>query len=270
MRRTEGKGEVATCSLLDCDNIRMQPLDMLQEGGVLLGRVEALRSCYLFTDADAQSVELLGEASHVVRLPAGSALFSAGDESNGLYIMRSGLVRIWVADTEGRELTLALMEPGDPFGEIALLDRLPRSASATAIEDTICLLTPVSAMEAALEQNPRLARHLIEQLCEILRRNTRELSGYAFLSLDARLAQKLYELALAYAETDGKTAHFTRRFSQTELAQMLGATREAVNKRLAALVHDGLVRQKDGYVTLTDLAALKARVRMSTGLAARR
>ncbi len=235
-----------------------------------LGCVEALRRCYLFADADTRSVEQLGQASHVVRCAAGSSLFSAGDESDGLYIMRSGLVRIWVADTEGRELTLALMEPGDPFGEIALLDRLPRSASATALEDTICLLTPVSAMDAALEQNLRLARHLIEQLCEILRRNTRELSGYAFLSLDSRLAQKLYDLALAHAEIEGKTARFTRRFSQTELAQMLGATRESVNKRLAALAHDGLVRQDDGYVTLTDLAALEARVRKSFELAVRR
>ena len=232
--------------------------------------VEALRRCYLFADADAQSLELLGQSSHVVRYAAGSSIFCAGDESTGLYIMRSGVVRIWVADTEGRELTLALMEPGDPFGEIALLDRLPRSASATALGDTICLLTPLSAMDAALEKDPRLARHLIVQLCEILRRNTRELSSYAFLSLDARLAQKLYDLALAHAETDGKTARFTRRFSQTELAQMLGATREAVNKRLAALAHDGLVRQNDGYVTLTDLSALEARVNMSIGLAARR
>jgi CRP/FNR family transcriptional regulator, cyclic AMP receptor protein len=233
-------------------------------------RVESLRNCYLFADADAQSVEDLGQASHVVRCAAGSSLFSMGDESDGLYVVRSGLVRIWIADTEGRELTLALMEPGDPFGEISLLDKLPRSASATALEDTTCLLTPVSAMDAALDRNPKLARHMIEQLCEILRRNTRELGGYAFLSLDARLAQKLYDLALAHAESDGKTARFNRRFSQTELAQMLGATREAVNKRLAALAHDGLVVKDDGYVTLTDLAALEARVRTSIGLATRR
>lgn len=232
-----------------------------------LDTVDDLRNCYLFADADARSVEVLARSSHMVRHAAGRTIFLAGEESDGLYLVRSGLVRIWVADSEGRELTLKLMEAGDSFGEIALLDRLPRSASATAVEDTTCLLTPVSAMDAAMELNPKLARHLIELLCEILRRNTRELSGFAFLNLDARLAQKLHDLALAHAEMDGRSARFTRRFSQTDLAQMLGATREAVNKRLAAMAHDGLVVQKDGHVTLPDLAALAARARQSMGLA---
>jgi CRP-like cAMP-binding protein len=238
-----------------------------QESGVKLDPVEALRNCYFFADADAQTLERLGRSSRVVRHRAGSTLFDMGDDSDGLHIVLSGLVRIWVADPEGRQLTLTLLEPGDPFGEIALLDRLPRSASATAIEETTCLLTPVEAMDSALEQSPLLARHLIQLLCEILRRNTRDMSDSAFLTLDGRLAQKLHDLALSHAETDGKSARFSRKFSQTELSQMLGVTREAINKRLAALAHDGLVTQSEGRITILDLPALAERARSATGLA---
>ena len=104
-----------------------------------------------------------------------------------------------------------------------------------------------------------LARHLIQLLCELLRRNTEAMSAFAFLDLDSRLARKLHDLALAHAERDGTTARFTRRFSQTDLGQMLGATREAVNKRLAVLTLDGLVTQADGVFVIPDSSALAAR-----------
>src|SRR5690606_27644293 len=139
---------------------------------------------------------------------------------------------------------------------------LPRSANATAIEATSCLLTPASALDAALAGNRDLARHIIQLLCEVLRRNTEEMSAFAFLGLDGRLARKLHDLALAYAEMGGREARFTRSFSQTELGQMLGATREAVNKRLAVLIMDGLIAQHDGVLTIPDLRALAARAQL--------
>jgi CRP-like cAMP-binding protein len=232
--------------------------------------VAAIRSCYLFTGADRHSVEALSRSSRIVRHAAGSPVFMEGDEADGLRVVLSGLVRIWIADADGRELTLALMEPGDPFGEIALLDGLPRTANATVMEATQCLFTPVGAMDRALAENPRLARHLIQLLCEILRRNTEAMGGFAFLGLDGRLAQKLHDLALAHAELEGSRAQFTRRFSQTDLARMLGVTREALNKRLNALVHDGVVEQANGLIAIPDLPALAARARVEEGLAGRR
>jgi CRP-like cAMP-binding protein len=228
--------------------------------------IGAVRGCYLFAGADASSVEALARASRVVRHPAGRPLFSAGDEADGLRILLSGLVRIWIADGDGRELTLGLMEPGDPFGEIALLDGLPRTASATPTEPGACLFLPARAMEAALMRDPKLARHLIQLLCELLRRNVETVGAFAFIGLGGRLAHKLHELALAHAELDGTTARFTRRFSQTDLAQMLGVTREAVNKRFKGLLHDGLVIQADGLLTIPDLPSLAARARAEARL----
>lgn len=231
---------------------------------------DAIRKCHLFAGADDRSVAALAKASGLVKFGPGQHLFMAGDPPDGLYVVQSGLVRIWIADAEGRELTLALMEPGDPLGEIALLDGLPRTANATALEPTACLLTPRAALDAALEDNMPLARHLIDHLCEHLRRNTTEMGAVAFLGLDSRLAQKLHDLALAHGEIDDTgAARFTRRFSQSDLAQMLGVTREAVNKRLGAFVHDGLILRRGSETTVPDLAALADRARAGEGLVRR-
>lgn len=226
----------------------------------------AIRGCYLFSGADEASLSLLANASRLVPYKRGSTIFQQGDEADGLRIVLSGLVRISIADADGRELTLALVEPGEAFGEIALLDGLPRSANATALEATECLVTPKTALDGALAHDLSLARHLIELLCELLRRNTEAIGAFAFLGLDGRLAQKLHDLALSHAVIDGQRAAFQRRFSQTEVAQMLGVTREAVNKRLAALGHDGLIELTDGVMTIPDLGALAARAQRAAAI----
>ena len=228
----------------------------------------ALSDCYLFTGADPQSILALTAASHVLTSPTGKTLFQTGDAANGLHIVLSGLVRIWIADSDGRELTLALLEAGDPFGEIALLDGLPRTANATVVERSECLVLPCRAMETVLARDPALARHLIQLLCELLRRNTQTIGGFAFSGLGGRLALKLYELALSYGKLESNNARMTRRFSQSDLASMLGVTREAVNKRMAALAHDRLVFVEDGYIVVPDLAALAARANTEAQLGA--
>ncbi len=215
--------------------------------------------CYLFAEANSKSLVQLAGRSSIEKLAKNAPLFMAGDEADGLRIVLDGLVRIWINDADGRELTLTLLEPGDAFGEIALLDGQPRSASATAIEPTSVLLLRRSVFDEVLQSDTHLARHLILLLCDILRRNTEDLRGFAFHDLGARLAQKLHELAIAHATIDKGSARFTRKFSQTELAQMLGASREAVNKRLAAMSHDGLLTMENGLIEIPDLKALMSK-----------
>jgi len=222
-------------------------------------RAATLRKCHLFSGLAPESLAPLAQASSIRVTQSGVEIFAAGDTVDGLRVVISGQVRLWIADREGRELTLLFAEPGDPFGEIALLDGLPRSAAATALETTRCLFLPVSAVETALAADPAFARHLILSLCELLRRNVETISGFAFSGLDARLAHRLYDLAHDHAEITGQSARFTRHFSQTDLAQLLGVTREAVNKKLRALEHDGLVLRNGTTLSLPDLPALAAR-----------
>jgi len=220
-------------------------------------KAEIIRKCYLFTDASPDSISRLAESSLMETVPKNKLLFAAEDEVDGLRILISGLVRVWINDAEGRELTLTLIEAGEAFGEIALLDGDLRSANATVIEASQMLLLKRSAFDEILDSDPNLARHLIVLLCDRLRRNTQDLRGFAFQDLRMRLSQKLYELAMAHAEMDGKGAKMTRKFSQTEFAHMLGATREAVNKRLAAMTFDGIVIIKNGWIKIPDLEALR-------------
>lgn len=227
-------------------------------------RETALRKCYLFAGLAPESLAPLAQASSIQVIEPHTDIFAAGDPVDGLRVVISGQVRLWIADRDGRELTLHFAEPGDSFGEIALLDNLPRTAAATASETTRCLLLPVNAVETALAADPALSRHLILSLCEILRRNVDTISGFAFSALDARLARQLYDLALDHAEITGHSARFTRRFSQTDIANLIGVTREAVNKKLRAFEHDGLVQRNDGVLSLPDLPALAARAEIDS------
>lgn len=221
-------------------------------------KAEIIRRCYLFTDASTDSIARLAQCSLVETAPRNRSLFETGDEVDGLRILIDGLIRIWINDIEGRELTLTLVEPGEAFGEIALLDGDLRSANATVADASRMLLLKRDAFDRVLDDDPRLARHLIVLLCDRLRRNTQDLHGFAFQDLRVRLGQKLCELAMAHAEMEGKRAKMTRKFSQTELAQMLGATREAINKRLSAMSFDGVVIVRNGWIEIPDLDDLGA------------
>ncbi|EAV41842.1 cAMP-binding protein - catabolite gene activator and regulatory subunit of cAMP-dependent protein kinase [Roseibium aggregatum IAM 12614] len=227
---------------------------------------DVIRECYLFSNIDEGSLDLLTRLSTIARYEAESAIFAAGDEPDGLRVIITGSIRIWISDAEGRELTLALLEPGDPFGEISVLDKLPRTANASALANSECLFLPKDAMEIALDKSPQFAHHLIQLLCEILRRNTEAMGAFAFLGLDGRLAQKLLDLALSYADLKDDGAKFKRKFSQNELAHMLGVTREALNKRLNALAHDGLITLTNGLISIPNLEALATRARAAERL----
>ncbi len=224
---------------------------------------QILRACFLFADASDTSLVPIVKASRTESYRRGAEVFAADDPADGLRIVLSGQVRIWMADSQGRELTLAFLGDGDPFGEIALLDGLPRTAHATATEATRCLFVPKAAMERALVEDQKFAGQLILSMCELLRRNLGTISGFAFEGLDARLAQVLYNLAFDHAEIDGSTARFQRRFSQTDIAQLLGVTREAVNKRLKGLEADDLVVVEGGRMIIRDMTALAERAEIA-------
>lgn len=216
-----------------------------------------VEGCHLFASASSRSLDRLAACATVQTPTPDSALFSAGDPSGGLWIVLSGIVRIWINDPRGREHTMMLLEPGDVLGEIALLDGGPRSANADVMGPTRLLHFPREGFRAILREDPDLAEHVIIMLCEKLRGNTEDLHRTAFYDLGARLALKLIDLAVAHAKSTGDGFVFTRKFSQTELALMLGASREAVNKRMSKLVAAEVLKVEDGYIHILDHERLK-------------
>ena len=209
-----------------------------------------LASSAIFGGLDEACLARIAREAQVVSFPAGTCLFRQDDEADGLYILSEGLVRIHIGHRDGRELTLALLDPGDVIGEIALLDGLPRTATATALAPTRTVFVGRKAFVRLLEEIPQLAVHVILVLCDRLRRNTEQLTANAFLDLRHRLLKVLRDLAVAHGQIEAERATVPTRFTQTDIAQMLGVTREAVNKQFRALSRDGVVELTPGAIVL--------------------
>lgn len=216
-------------------------------------KARLLRRSFIFRDLEESLLGRLGRLSQTHRLPKGTLLFQQGEEGDALYGVAEGMIRIWVSGDGGKELTLQLLEAGDVFGEIALLDGLPRSASAEALEDTLLVVVRREAFLPLLDAESGLARHVIELICERLRDSTNRASEFAFLGLSVRLARKLLQLAVAHGHDEpGGAIRIALKLSQSELAQMLGVTREAVNKQLKSWIQDDLVTHEHGQIMIRD------------------
>lgn len=224
-------------------------------------RQQLLRRSFIFKELAPDLLERLAQLTTVRHLDRGAVLFQQGDEGSALYAVVEGLVRISIADRAGKEYILGLMEAGDVFGEIALLDGLPRTASATATEATVLLVIDRAEFLTVVERQPRIARHLIELLCERLRSNTTRLGEFAFSDLRSRLARTIDSLAVAHGEHTGDGVRIALKLSQSELSHMLGVTREAINKQFKAWSTAGMVRLDGGRIVIIDQPRFTAEYR---------
>lgn len=209
-----------------------------------------LRVCPLFEGLQEDVISKVAARAHSVLLPRGKVLFYQDDPSDGLYVLCSGLVSVSIADEEGHSLTLALPEKGTPIGEMALINPDRRSATVTALEDTGLLHLDIKTMLALLMDEPTLATHLIEFLSQRLRQANYTLHEFAFENLQQRLLQKLAELGMQHGSLQDEMLDLGRKFSQNALAEMLGVTREAINKQLKLLQEQDLVAIKNGIIQL--------------------
>jgi len=222
---------------------------------------------FLFAGLDADLLRRLAALSETTTLARGEVLFYQGDEGDALYGIFDGSIRISLTNPDGKEFTINLMESGDVFGEIALLDGLPRTADARAGQDSRLLRIPRRAFLDLMEQETRLMRHVIDMLCERIRVTTGEMTDVAFLDLRARLAKRLLDLSLSHGVDEGSGIRISLTLTQTDVAQMLGVTREAVNKQIQALVRGGLISMERGTITI--LARPKLSDIATAGLAER-
>lgn len=217
-----------------------------------------LRQTYLFNGLEEDILNRLIERSHVVRVKRGERLFEQNDEGDTLYGVFEGAIKISVSGPAGKEYTITIMEPGDILGEIALLDGLPRTADATAVQDSVLLALHRTHFLPILDNEPRLARHLVDMLCERLRLANENTADVAFLSLGQRLAKRLISLAIAYGKSVEGGTLIDLKLSQNDLAMMTSATREAINKQLHNFTESGLITLEKRQITVIDMKALQA------------
>jgi CRP-like cAMP-binding protein len=214
----------------------------------------------LFVGLPQAELEALATCLRPRRVPRGTIIFLEGDPGESLYVIEHGTVKIALTSPEGKELVLALLGPGDFFGDLTLLDGDPHSADAVAKTDCRLLLLQRGAFLGFLETHPRAAGAMLAVLSRRLRRNTVMLQEAAFLDVPGRIASALLQLAERHGQAAPDGIVVASQVTQSELAGMVGATRESVNKWLRAFERQGLVRWSKGTITLLRAADLRRRV----------
>jgi CRP/FNR family transcriptional regulator, cyclic AMP receptor protein len=190
---------------------------------------------------------------------ADSVVFMRGDPGDALYGVVTGRVRISASGSGGKEVFLNIMEPGDAFGEIALLDGQPRTAAATTLAPTELMIIRREDFQQLVKREPQLAVHLIELLCKRVRWTSEQMEDSSLLTVPARLAKRLLSLAASHGRKTPAGAQL--KISQEDLAQFLGLSRQIVNKYLQTWKKQGWITLGRGSVTLGDERALRALTR---------
>jgi CRP/FNR family cyclic AMP-dependent transcriptional regulator len=201
---------------------------------------QLLAGSAFFAETPADVLALIAASGETKNLQRGDVLFSEGDTPESMYIVLSGRIAIAIGNQpiDGRESVLALMERGDLFGELALLDNGKRSAMARAIEPSSLLQIPYSIVRQQLQLNPTMLWGVTKLLAMRLRIMDEVLSDSVFLDVTGRTAKRLLELSSGKDE-------FVLPITQEELAGMVGASRERVNKAIASFIRLGWLEQHD-------------------------
>ena len=217
--------------------------------------IEALRHCALFGVAEDAALAQLAGRLRQRRFRRNEVIFHQGDPGDSLHIVDEGSVKITLPSPEGEEAIIATLRPGDFFGELALLDGASRSATAVALEATTTLALPRDAFLDLLDHDRGLRVALLAGLAHELRRLTRHVEELHFLDLAGRLAMRLARLA-GDASPGADEVRLDWPYTQSDLASMIGGTRQSVNKLLSELVADGLVVLEPDALVIPSVQAL--------------
>ena len=225
--------------------------------GLREGRAAVLAQVPLFAELAPTEIEALATCLRPRRYRRGAPIFFQGDPGTGFYIIQSGRVKIALTSPDGREVVLTLLGPNDFFGDLALLDGEPRSADALALDDCSLLLLTREDFLSFLDTRPQVSRELLAVLSRRLRRNAQLIQDAAFQDISGRLARLLLQLAEQHGRPGAEGVLLGARLTQSELAAMVAATRESVNKALRVFERRGLIRRQRGLITLLDPDALR-------------
>ncbi len=188
----------------------------------------------------------------------GQTVFQKEDEGSYMAAVLSGRIRISATSPDGREVTLNMIDTGEVFGDMALLDGKPRSADATALEDGCLLLVERRHFARYLASNNQLALRIIGVLCQRLRDTSETLGNFATLDLAGRLARKLLNLAAEYGRPSPPTGiRLEIKLSHTDLGRFVGSSRETVNKQMRAWEEVGVVARDAGRIVVCKPVALR-------------
>jgi CRP-like cAMP-binding protein len=222
---------------------------------------DALRRCRLFARVDDESLAICAASLRVRRYRKNEVIFHQGDPGDSLYIVEAGSVKIVLPSPEGDEgAIIATLGRGEFFGELALLDGAPHSATAVAMESTQTLALRRETFDQLIESQPALRRALFAGLAMELRRLTDHVEDLYFLDLPGRLAISLVRRARQQHPDRLNHVRLDWPFTQSELAAMIGGTRQSVNRLLADMSARGLIAIEEDSLVIPDVERLERTV----------
>jgi CRP-like cAMP-binding protein len=207
-----------------------------------MDEIVLLQKIPLFADMPPEELRLLVPALQRCTFDKGQIILHQGEPGDSLFVVVSGRVRIYTLSQEGQELSVWICDEGDFFGEMALLNREPRSANAAAMQVTEVLVLQRQAFRDYLLANPSAAIHIIEMLSRRLRHTTEDAEGLMSLSVTQRIARKLLELVERYGVVEEGSVLIALDLSQEAIATLVGTTRESANRALSSLRDQGIVQ----------------------------
>jgi CRP-like cAMP-binding protein len=220
---------------------------------------QLLNKIPLFNSLSDSDLKSLSECVRLQSLKKGQTLFRKGDEGSSLYIIKQGTIKIVLPSRLGDEVIVTIFSEGDFFGEMALFDGKPRSADALAMESTKIYMLSRKDFLLFLHSNINAMESILSQLTKRLRDTDDFLEGTCFLNVSARLAKKLLDLAESYGRQDADSIYIDLDLTQKELGDMIGSTRESINKELKILRDKGLITMQENKIQIIDITRLKRR-----------
>jgi len=220
---------------------------------------DVLRQAPLFVALDNEAAGALRSTMVEVKISRGDDLFVEGDPGDRLYVIVDGKIKLGTTSSDGRESLLAVLGPGEMFGELSLFDPGPRTATATAIVDSKVLALSHEDLGPWLNGRPAVSQELLKSLAQRLRRTNEALADLVFSDVPGRVAKALLELSEKFGTRRDDGLYVAHDMTQEELAQLVGASRETVNKALAEFAQRGWVKLEPRAILLVETERLNRR-----------
>jgi CRP/FNR family cyclic AMP-dependent transcriptional regulator len=220
-------------------------------------RLDFLKHIPLFSGLADAELQALSADFMPRHFSPGDMIFLQDDPGQALYLIEAGRVRIYVQDEHGQETSMIFYGVGDLFGELSVIDGLPRSASARAVEDTVVLVLNREQLRSHLRASPQLAYNFMQALSVRVRYSTLQMGNLTLYAVPNRLARKLVELAQGYGRVEPGGVRIDMTLTQSDLASLIGATRESINKAIGHLRREGIIRLDQNQITILDPEALR-------------
>ena len=220
-----------------------------------------VRSAPLFAELNDQSYLAVRERMQESTYRRGEEIFREGTPGDRLFVIGAGKVKLGHTAPDGREHLIAILGPGEILGEVSLYDPGPRTATATALAKTVVVELQHTDLLRVLDARPEISQHLLRSLAIRLRKTNDKISDLIFSDVPGRVARALLELGARFGQHTERGLRVTHDLTQEELAQLVGATRETVNKALAEFSSRGWLQLDGRSVILLDIPKLRRRAR---------